>query len=85
MCFLLNERFWGCLKNHATIPLLKAVQYQPKFKRRVNDLLEAEVASRKGKLSKLESQLLKEQVNLYYVCIYIYIYVIYIYIYTHTV
>ena len=22
---LLNERFWGCLKNHATIPLLKAL------------------------------------------------------------
>ena len=23
ICFKLNERFWGCLKNNATIPLLK--------------------------------------------------------------
>jgi len=41
----------------------RAVCYQPSFKRRVNELVEAEAASYKGKLTKVERDLLKEKME----------------------
>lgn len=43
--------------------LMGAIRFQPSFKRRVNEVFEAEAASAKGKLSKLERELLKERVE----------------------
>lgn len=43
--------------------LIKAVKYQPRFKRRVNECFEAELAALKGKLNKVEKELLKEKVE----------------------
>jgi len=43
--------------------MMKAVKYQPQFKRRVNECYEAELAALKGKLSKVEKELLKEKVE----------------------
>merc|ERR1719460_2221637 len=41
----------------------RLIKYQPTFKRRVNELYEAEVAKCKGKLSKAEKEVLKERVE----------------------
>lgn len=43
--------------------MMKAVMYQPQFRRRVNDMFEAEVARLKGKLNKTEKDLLKVKVE----------------------
>lgn len=43
--------------------MMRAVRFQPSFLRRVNEVFQAEVAAAKGKLSKLERELLKEQVD----------------------
>lgn len=43
--------------------LMRAVRHQPSFLRRVNEVFQAEVAAAKGKLSKLERELLKVKVE----------------------
>eukprot|EP00449_Zooxanthella_nutricula_P051826 CAMPEP_0198575180 /NCGR_PEP_ID=MMETSP1462-20131121/115801_1 /TAXON_ID=1333877 /ORGANISM="Brandtodinium nutriculum, Strain RCC3387" /LENGTH=49 /DNA_ID= /DNA_START= /DNA_END= /DNA_ORIENTATION= len=43
--------------------MMRAIKYQPQFKRRVNELLEAEAAALKGKLTKAERELLKERLE----------------------
>lgn len=41
----------------------RAIRYQPKFKHRVKELYEAEVVARKGKLNKVEKEVLKDQIE----------------------
>lgn len=43
--------------------MMNAVRHQPTFKRRVNEMLEAELRSCKGKLSKAEKEILKAKVE----------------------
>lgn len=44
--------------------MMRAIKYQPQFKRRVNELIEAEVAALKGKVSKAEREVLKDRMEI---------------------
>lgn len=43
--------------------MMRAIRYQPSFKRRVNELCEAEIAAMKQKPNKAEKEVLKEQIE----------------------